>query len=275
MSTAMGWALSRRRLGEHEGANTFHQLGVEGDLVEEVKRIVTDDGGKSPVLRLNNTPSGFHPDGVFLFTGTSSARPPGRSAHEITGLECSIAGLRSAMSHAIGHVRRREVYFDSGMASSSSMGILSFRGCLAPTPAEGSMRQTAGFTLVELMVVVTILAILISFAFSNMQSGRKGANEASTIAFFKQAVISNQQYRTRFGRFPATFNDLVQFGFFADGQNPSGYSLTYFSAVESWSFQGSPQIAGQTGDRYFYVDQVGVIRADPSAPANSTSTPIE
>ena len=71
------------------------------------------------------------------------------------------------------------------------------------------MRRTAGFTLVELMIVVAIIAILVVVAAANMQNGRKGANEASTIAFFKQAVICNQQYRTRFGRFPASFDALA------------------------------------------------------------------
>ncbi len=137
------------------------------------------------------------------------------------------------------------------------------------------MRRTSGFTLLELMVVVALIAILVVVAAANMQNGRKNANEASTIAFFKQAVISNEQYRTRFGRFPASFDDLVQFGFFADGQNPSGYSLTYFPSVESWAFQGNPQVPGETGDRYFYVDQMGVIRSNLSGPANSASKPID
>ena len=137
------------------------------------------------------------------------------------------------------------------------------------------MRRTAGFTLVELIIVVAIIAILVVVAAVNMQNGRKGANEVSTIAFFKQAVISNEQYRTRFGRFPASFDDLVQFGFFADGQNPSGYSLTYFPGAESWAFQGNPELLGETGDRYFFVDQMGVIRSALSGSANSASTPIE
>ena len=137
------------------------------------------------------------------------------------------------------------------------------------------MRRTAGFTLIELMIVVAIIAVLVVVAFANMRNGRKSANEASTIAFFKQAVISNEQYRTRFGRFPPTFNDLVQSKYFADGQNPSGYSLTFFPAVESWAFQGNPQQAGETEDRYFYVDQVGVIRFDRNGPADSTSIPLD
>ena len=74
------------------------------------------------------------------------------------------------------------------------------------------MCRTTGFTLVELIVVVAIIAILVVVSFGNMQSGHKGGYEAATIAFFKKATISNQQYRTRFGTYPPTFDDLVSSG---------------------------------------------------------------
>ncbi len=137
------------------------------------------------------------------------------------------------------------------------------------------MHRDTGFTLVELIGVVAVIAILVVIAFANVQSGRSSANEASTIGFFKKAVISHEQYRTRFGRYPSAFAELVNSGFFADAQNPSGYKLTYSPAVDSWSFQGSPKEPGETGDRHFYVNQTGVIRSAPDGPANAKSTPLE
>lgn len=71
------------------------------------------------------------------------------------------------------------------------------------------MRRNTGFTLIELITVVAIIAVLVVVAFANMRNGRKSANEANTIAFFKLAVISNEQYRTRYGRFPPSFTSLV------------------------------------------------------------------
>ena len=137
------------------------------------------------------------------------------------------------------------------------------------------MRRITGFTLIELLIVVTVIAVLIVFATGGMRASRKSTNEASTIAFFKSSVVSNEQYRTRYGSFAPTFDDLVASGFFADGQNPSGYALTYAPALNSWAFRGQPKELGETGDRYFYVDQSGIIRASQSGPANSTSTPID
>ncbi len=137
------------------------------------------------------------------------------------------------------------------------------------------MYRATGFTLLELMIVVALIAILLVIGFSSSRNSRKSANETSCIAFFKQAVIANEQYAVRYDIYPPSFNDMVTTGYFASGQNPSGYQLTYIPGVNDWSFQGSPQLVGETGDRYFYVDQMGVIRFDLAAAANSTSTPIE
>ncbi len=137
------------------------------------------------------------------------------------------------------------------------------------------MRRNTGFTLIELLTVVTIIAILLVVAFANMRNGRKSANEANTIAFFRLAVICNEQYRVRFGRFPPTFTSLVQSEFFGDGQSPAGYSVIFFPDVETWALQGTPQEIGETGDRYFYVDQSGVIRFALDDSVNSTSTPVD
>jgi hypothetical protein len=38
---------------------------------------------------------------------------------------------------------------------------------------------------------------------------------------------------------------------------------------------GNPATPGQTGSRYFFVDQSGVIRADPAAAATVASNPIQ
>ena len=125
------------------------------------------------------------------------------------------------------------------------------------------------------MVVVAVIAIVVVVTIPSMLHGRISANETSTISFFKQAVIANEQYRTRFGSFALTFDDLVNSGHFADAQNPSGYSLSYLPAVETWAILGSPQEPGETGDRHFYVDQTGVIRSAVDGPASSTSAPID
>jgi hypothetical protein len=61
----------------------------------------------------------------------------------------------------------------------------------------------------------------------------------------------------------------------------SGYSFAYSPGVadpngnyQTYVVTAKPTIPGVSGQRYFYTDQTGVIRADSATPATSASTPI-
>ena len=56
----------------------------------------------------------------------------------------------------------------------------------------------------------------------------------------------------------------------------SGYTLTYTAGASdlSYSISAVPTTAGVTGQRGFWTDQTGVIRANVSGAATSGSTPI-
>jgi hypothetical protein len=61
----------------------------------------------------------------------------------------------------------------------------------------------------------------------------------------------------------------------------SGYSFVYATGstdnsgnVLSYSITATPVTEGTTGQRGFYSDQSGVIRADASGSASASSTPI-
>jgi prepilin-type N-terminal cleavage/methylation domain-containing protein len=57
-------------------------------------------------------------------------------------------------------------------------------------------RSPEGFTLIELMVVVTIVAIIASIAIPNMMSARSTANEKTVIATMRSIVTAQQLART-------------------------------------------------------------------------------
>lgn len=136
------------------------------------------------------------------------------------------------------------------------------------------MQRSRGFTLIELMIVVAIIAILVALVIPSLQNARKSANETSAIGFLKMATSVNIQYRARFGSFPSDETDLFAAGYMDPSQTPNGYLLNFMGGFSSWSLQADPEAPGMTGDRHFFVDDTGVIRFDLAGPATTTSEPI-
>ena len=136
------------------------------------------------------------------------------------------------------------------------------------------MNRTEGFTLIELMITVAIIAILIVIAIPSLQSARKSANETSAIAYLKMTTGVNMRYRMRFGAYPGDENDLINVGMLDPDQSPTGYVVNFSSALNSWSLRTDPELPGTSGDRYFYTDDSGVIRFSLSGTADSSSEPI-
>ena len=135
-----------------------------------------------------------------------------------------------------------------------------------------------GFTLIELMIVVAIIAIIAAIAIPSLLSARKSANEASCISSLRTLTTVNEQYRTRFQTYAGALGDLNSEGYIdsvlASGTK-SGYTFAYAGAANTGSCTADPETAGTTGDRYFFVDQSGVIRFSSTGTATSTSAPID
>lgn len=82
-----------------------------------------------------------------------------------------------------------------------------------PTRQKKQRRATAGFTLIELMVVMLILAILVGLAVPNYVSSIKAAKEAvlrEDLHVLRQAIDS---YTMDKEKAPQSLDDLVQAGY--------------------------------------------------------------
>ena len=153
------------------------------------------------------------------------------------------------------------------------------------------MRYRNGFSLIELLLVVTVILIISAIAVPNFLRSRQRANEASAVASIRvinsAAVTYSMTYpdlgypaqlTTLGGANPCTassthaclVDDLLALGV------KSGYSfvLTGDGAVPSVSYTvtGTPQAVGSSGQRMFCTDQTGVVRFDPSGSGCSSAS---
>jgi len=138
--------------------------------------------------------------------------------------------------------------------------------------------ERQGFTLIELMIVVAIIAIILAMAIPSLVRARTAANEASAISSLRTLATANGQYRTRFQSYATTVANLSAAGYIDSvlgSGTKAGYSFTYAGASDTWTSSAVPVTAGATGDRGFFEDQSDVIRFSVSGAATSSSNPLD
>ncbi|MBI4585163.1 MAG: prepilin-type N-terminal cleavage/methylation domain-containing protein [Planctomycetes bacterium] len=141
------------------------------------------------------------------------------------------------------------------------------------------MKRNSGFTLIELMIVVAIIAIIAAIAIPSLLNARKAGNEASAISSLRTLTTVNEQYRTRFQSYASGLGVLNTEGYIDNvlsSGTKSGYGFAYtLASVNTWNCTADPSTPGTTGDRYFFVDQSGVIRFSSTGTATATSGAID
>lgn len=148
--------------------------------------------------------------------------------------------------------------------------------------------KQAGFTLIEIMIVVAIIALLAAIAIPNVLRGRTTANESAAIGNMRAVVSSLEMYRSVIGSYPATdgtaFRNTMygtdclaatapapdfgppSFCRVLDASEPGsvvqGYHWLYAAPAggATYTLVGRPATPGTTGTRSFYADQTGLVR---------------
>lgn len=154
-----------------------------------------------------------------------------------------------------------------------------------------------GFTLMELLIVISIMLILMLIAIPNMLNLKSQANETSAIQSLHAIYEAQIQYQTNY---PANGYacSLAALGGESSSGPPSpqaaqllqadlaggfksGYTFNIVNCTKatvnnqdmytSYEAVAVPQAIGKTGHRGFCIDMTGEIKSDPTGGTNCTT----
>ena len=120
-----------------------------------------------------------------------------------------------------------------------------------------------GFTLVEIMIVVAIIALLAAIAIPNLLSARTTANTAAAKANVRSLSTAAETFATAHsGTYPATVDELTTFissaGSYCNATT-QGYSYVCTLAVGGYTITATPVTVGTTGTTTYTATTGGVL----------------
>lgn len=141
-----------------------------------------------------------------------------------------------------------------------------------------------GFSLVELLIVVTCIGIIASLAVPYMIQAKQAAHGASAVSSLRVIYSGQASYRTASG----TYGDLATLGsanYIADPSLSAGLKGDYNFAItlgdpalgDASIYYRANATPATSPDRWLHymIDASGVMRFEQAAPATLNSSPMD
>ena len=142
------------------------------------------------------------------------------------------------------------------------------------------MKDSRGFSLIELLFVTTIIGIVASFAIPYLSQSTIAARESAAITNVRSLVTSQMNYSLTkgFGNFAPDLATLQASGYIDNelgSGTRDGYLYSLSGSSITFTVQARPMTYGSTGNRSFFSDESAVIRYNTAdAPADTSYPPL-
>jgi prepilin-type N-terminal cleavage/methylation domain-containing protein len=151
----------------------------------------------------------------------------------------------------------------------------------------GMRHRQRGFSLVELLVAMAIIAIILAVAIPVMSRARINTAETMVVREMHTIAQSQTQYLSQFGKYAPTLAALgppINGG--VDGPQAAhliprslatgernGYLFVLTSSAGGYTVVASPKVFPNTGRRTFYLDQDGIVHQNWGQELASAESP--